>query len=100
MNTEQANQACQLLPPTLDVSLPVLMYHSVSDTPTASTQALSVRPGMFGAQLCSLRHQGFTGLTFGELAQRRRTGRRFRRARSCSHSTMATQISLKKRCRN
>ena len=77
MNTEQANQACQLLPPTLDVSLPVLMYHSVSDTPTASTQALSVRPGMFGAQLCSLRRQGFTGLTFGELAQRRRTGQPF-----------------------
>jgi peptidoglycan/xylan/chitin deacetylase (PgdA/CDA1 family) len=53
------------------------MYHSVSDAPTASTQALSVRPGMFGAQLCSLRRQGFTGLTFGELAQRRRTGQPF-----------------------
>jgi peptidoglycan/xylan/chitin deacetylase (PgdA/CDA1 family) len=77
MNTDQANQACQLSPPALDVSLPVLMYHSVSDTPTASTQALSVRPGMFGAQLCSLRRQGFTGLTFGELAQRRRTGQPF-----------------------
>ena len=32
---------------------------------------------MFGAQLCSLRRQGFTGLTFGELAQRRRTGQPF-----------------------
>jgi peptidoglycan/xylan/chitin deacetylase (PgdA/CDA1 family) len=74
MNTEQANQACQLLTPAVDVTLPVLMYHSVSEAPTASTRALSVRPGMFGAQLCSLRRQGFTGLTFGELAQRRRTG--------------------------
>jgi peptidoglycan/xylan/chitin deacetylase (PgdA/CDA1 family) len=74
MNNEQANQACQLLSPLVDVALPVLMYHSVSETPTASTRALSVRPGMFGAQLCSLRRQGFTGLTFGELAQRRRTG--------------------------
>jgi peptidoglycan/xylan/chitin deacetylase (PgdA/CDA1 family) len=63
MNTEQAN-----------APLPVLMYHSVSDAPTAPTRALSVRPGMFGAQLCHLRLQGFTGLTFGELAQRRRTG--------------------------
>ena len=74
MNNEQANQACQLLTPAVDVALPVLMYHSVSETPTSSTRALSVRPGMFGAQLCSLRRQGFTGLTFGELAQRRRTG--------------------------
>lgn len=64
MNTEQ----------TLDISLPVLMYHSVSDAPTASTRALSVRPGMFGTQLCSLRRQGFTGLTFGEWGRRRRTG--------------------------
>ena len=29
---------------------------------------------MFGAQLRYLRRQGFTGLTFGELCQRRRTG--------------------------
>lgn len=57
-----------------DAPLPVLMYHSVSDAPTASTQALSVRPGMFGAQLCSLRRKGFTGLTFGEFGQRCRTG--------------------------
>jgi peptidoglycan/xylan/chitin deacetylase (PgdA/CDA1 family) len=77
MNTEQANQACQASPPAVDVALPVLMYHSVSEAPTTSTRALSVRPGMFGAQLCSLRRQGFTGLTFGELAQRRRTGQPF-----------------------
>jgi peptidoglycan/xylan/chitin deacetylase (PgdA/CDA1 family) len=63
MNTEQAN-----------APLPVLMYHSVSEVPAASTRALSVRPGMFGAQLCHLRCQGFTGLTFGDFSQRRRTG--------------------------
>jgi peptidoglycan/xylan/chitin deacetylase (PgdA/CDA1 family) len=74
MNAEQADHAVQLLTPAVDLSLPVLMYHSVSDAPTTSTRALSVRPGMFGAQLCSLRRQGFTGLTFGEMAQRRRTG--------------------------
>lgn len=77
MNTEQANQAFQLLPPAVDVPLPVLMYHSVSDARVASTRALSVRPAVFGAQLRYLRRQGFTGLTFGELGQRRRTGQPF-----------------------
>lgn len=50
------------------------MYHSVSDAPVASARALSVRPGVFSAQLSYLRHQRFTGLTFGELGRRRRTG--------------------------
>jgi peptidoglycan/xylan/chitin deacetylase (PgdA/CDA1 family) len=63
MNTEQA-----------DAALPVLMYHSVSDAPSASARALSVRPAEFGAQLDYLRREGFTGLTFGELGRRRRTG--------------------------
>jgi peptidoglycan/xylan/chitin deacetylase (PgdA/CDA1 family) len=63
MNTDQ-----------VDASLPILMYHSLSDAPAASTRALSVRPKMFGTQLSYLRRQGFTGLTFGELGQRRRTG--------------------------
>ena len=74
MNTEQVNQGCQLLPPAVDVPLPILMYHSVSDALAASTRALSVRPAVFAAQLRYLRRQGFTGLTFGELGQRRRTG--------------------------
>ena len=77
MNTEQANRACQHSPPADGVPVPVLMYHSVSDAPAASTRALSVRPAEFGAQLCYLRRQGFTGLTFGELGQRRRTGQPF-----------------------
>jgi peptidoglycan/xylan/chitin deacetylase (PgdA/CDA1 family) len=61
MNTEQ-----------VDAPLPVLMYHSVSNAPTPSTRALSVSPAAFGEQLSYLRRQGFTGLTFGELSQRRR----------------------------
>ena len=77
MNTEQADRACQLGPPAVDVPLPVLMYHSVSETPAASTRALSVRPAEFAEQLDYLRRQGFTGLTFGESWQRRRTGQPF-----------------------
>jgi peptidoglycan/xylan/chitin deacetylase (PgdA/CDA1 family) len=63
MNTEQ-----------VDAALPVLMYHSVTDAPSSSARALSVRPAVFGAQLDYLRREGFTGLTFGELGRRRRTG--------------------------
>jgi peptidoglycan/xylan/chitin deacetylase (PgdA/CDA1 family) len=58
----------------IDTSVPILMYHSVSDAPAASTRALSVAPATFAAQLRYLRRQGFTGLTFGELCRRRRTG--------------------------
>jgi len=77
MNTEQANRAGELSTPAVAVPVPVLMYHSVSDAPAASTRALSVRPAKFGAQLYYLRRQGFTGLTFGELGRRRRTGQPF-----------------------
>ncbi|WP_319454947.1 MULTISPECIES: polysaccharide deacetylase family protein [unclassified Mycobacterium] len=55
-------------------SVPILMYHSVSDTPSTSTRALSVAPTTFAVQLNYLRRQGFTGLTFGELCKRRRAG--------------------------
>ena len=55
-----------------DVPVPVLMYHSVSDTPAASIRALSVRPRAFAAQLDYLHQHGFTGLTFGELCKYRR----------------------------
>lgn len=54
--------------------VPILMYHSVTDTPTAATQTLSVSRAMFHAQLCYLRRNGFSGLTFGEFCRRRRTG--------------------------
>jgi peptidoglycan/xylan/chitin deacetylase (PgdA/CDA1 family) len=74
VKVRQGNQGCQPSPAAPDIPVPVLMYHSVSDAPTASTQALSVRPAMFAAQLRYLRQQGFGGLTFGELCQRRRSG--------------------------
>ncbi len=61
----------QPAPVAPDVPVPVLMYHSVSDAPAAPTRALSVRPAMFAAQIRYLRRQGFDGLTFGELCQRR-----------------------------
>jgi peptidoglycan/xylan/chitin deacetylase (PgdA/CDA1 family) len=77
METGQANRASQLSTPAVEVPVPVLMYHSVSDAPAASTRVLSVRPAEFGAQLCHLRRQGFTGLTFGELGQCRRTAQPF-----------------------
>jgi peptidoglycan/xylan/chitin deacetylase (PgdA/CDA1 family) len=54
--------------------VPILMYHSVSDDPPATMRDWSVTPTSFAAQLAHLRHNGFTGLTFGELFERRRTG--------------------------
>ena len=74
MSVKQGNQGGQPSPPATDIPVPVLMYHSVSDAPANSTRALSVSPGMFAAQLRYLRSQGFTGLTFGELCERRRSG--------------------------
>ena len=74
MNFKQGNQACQPSSVAADIPVPILMYHSVNDFPAASTRALSVTPAMFAAQLRYLRNQGFTGLTFGELCQRRQSG--------------------------
>jgi hypothetical protein len=56
------------------VSVPVLMYHSTKDHPPRSTKVLSVHTDAFGRQLRRLCEQGFTGITFGELCARRRTG--------------------------
>ena len=74
MKARAGHQGCQPSPVAPDIPVPVLMYHSVSDAPAAGTRALSVRPAMFAAQLRYLRRQGFSGLTFGELCQRRRSG--------------------------
>lgn len=52
----------------MTTSLPVLMYHSVADDPPATTRRLSVRPDDFAAQLSLLRSEGFTTMTFSELA--------------------------------
>lgn len=71
-----AYSGCRPMPVAAEAPVPVLMYHSVSDAPAPRTRALSVRPAMFAAQLRYLRRHGFTGLTFGELCQRRRTRQR------------------------
>lgn len=49
------------------VFVPVLMYHSVSETPIGDP-ALSVRPAEFAAQMQALADGGFTPITFDELA--------------------------------
>jgi peptidoglycan/xylan/chitin deacetylase (PgdA/CDA1 family) len=71
VKVEQANEGRQLSLPDLDVPVPVLMYHSVSDAPAASTRGLCARPAVFLAQVRYLRRQAFTGLTFGELCEHR-----------------------------
>ncbi|MFI0421491.1 polysaccharide deacetylase family protein [Spongiactinospora sp. 9N601] len=48
--------------------VPILMYHSITDTPTAETRPLAVRPGDFADQLGYLKDRGFTPITFGDLA--------------------------------
>lgn len=61
-------------PLSAGVSIPILMYHSVSNSPAASIRGLSVRPEAFAEQVAYLHQNGFTGLTFGELCQLRRSG--------------------------
>lgn len=55
-------------------SLPVLMYHSVSADPPATTRRLSVRPDALAAQLAFLRSEGFATVTFSEVAAAVRNG--------------------------
>jgi peptidoglycan/xylan/chitin deacetylase (PgdA/CDA1 family) len=54
--------------------VPVLMYHSITEDPPAATRALSVGPADLERQLRFVRDNGFTGLTFGNLCVRVRTG--------------------------
>jgi peptidoglycan/xylan/chitin deacetylase (PgdA/CDA1 family) len=54
--------------------IPILMYHAVSDDPSAATRTLSVRPGMLAAQLALLRSENFTPLSFTDLARALRNG--------------------------
>src|SRR3954471_11063474 len=55
--------------------VPVLMYHSVTETPPSSTRRLSVHPDAFARQLALLRAHGCTTSTFGEFAAAVETGR-------------------------
>jgi peptidoglycan/xylan/chitin deacetylase (PgdA/CDA1 family) len=54
--------------------VPIVMYHSVTQDPPAATRSLSVRPTDLEWQLRYLRDNNFTGLTFGDLCARSRTG--------------------------
>ncbi|MEU6725693.1 polysaccharide deacetylase family protein [Nonomuraea wenchangensis] len=47
--------------------VPILMYHSVTDTPNDETKPHAVRPGDLEEQLDHLKSAGFTPLTLGDL---------------------------------
>lgn len=53
---------------SMNESIPVLMYHSVSENPTAATRRLSVDPGALDRQVAFLAQNGYTGMTFSHLA--------------------------------
>jgi peptidoglycan/xylan/chitin deacetylase (PgdA/CDA1 family) len=55
-------------------SVPILMYHSVAQDAPAATRRLSVTPGPFEEQIAYLANNGYTGLTFSDLADAFRTG--------------------------
>jgi peptidoglycan/xylan/chitin deacetylase (PgdA/CDA1 family) len=55
-------------------TVPVLMYHSVTDDPPRSTRRLSVHPETFAAQLATLKRHGYTTLRFAELGAALRGG--------------------------
>jgi peptidoglycan/xylan/chitin deacetylase (PgdA/CDA1 family) len=48
--------------------VPILMYHSISESPTPATASLSVRPDRFADQMALLKDRGFTPITLAELA--------------------------------
>jgi peptidoglycan/xylan/chitin deacetylase (PgdA/CDA1 family) len=48
--------------------VPILMYHSISESPTPATASLSVRPGRFAEQMALLEDRGFTPITLAGLA--------------------------------
>ena len=56
-------------------SVPILMYHAVSEHPRAATRRLSVTPRSLEEQLAFLVDHGFTGLTFADLGDAFRAGR-------------------------
>ncbi|MFJ5778303.1 polysaccharide deacetylase family protein [Streptomyces sp. NPDC093094] len=55
--------------------VPILMYHSVTDVPSAATRALSVGPEAFAEQMALIGRLGLTPVTTADLAGRWRDGR-------------------------
>ncbi len=53
---------------SMNESIPILMYHSVSEHPTAATRRLSVGPASLDRQVTFLTQNGYTGMTFSHLA--------------------------------
>ncbi|MFG2075666.1 Polysaccharide deacetylase [Nonomuraea maritima] len=58
------------------IRVPILMYHSVSDSPNDETRPHAVRPSDLEEQLDHLAVSGFTPLTLGDLADSFRDGER------------------------
>ncbi|MFD2349444.1 polysaccharide deacetylase family protein [Nonomuraea ferruginea] len=52
------------------IRVPILMYHSVTDSPNEETKPHSVRPSDLDEQLAYLAESGFTPLTLGDLVAR------------------------------
>src|SRR5690606_36556727 len=48
--------------------VPILMYHSITDSPTPVTRRHAVRPADFAEQMAYLKESGFTPITFVDLA--------------------------------
>jgi peptidoglycan/xylan/chitin deacetylase (PgdA/CDA1 family) len=57
-------------------SVPILMYHSVTEHPPSATRRLSVTPDSLEAQVAFLVEHGFTGMTFSDLAEAFESGKR------------------------
>jgi peptidoglycan/xylan/chitin deacetylase (PgdA/CDA1 family) len=57
------------------MSVPILMYHAVADSPSPATRRLSVTPRALDEQLTYLKEHGYTGMTFGALADAFATGK-------------------------
>lgn len=53
---------------SVDVPVPILMYHALAHRPAPSVRALSVSPDAFAEQLALLGERGFTPLTTAQLA--------------------------------
>ena len=50
-------------------SIPILLYHSVADDPSAEAAPFAVAPGAFRRHLAHLRDQGYTATTVSELVR-------------------------------
>ncbi|GAA2418580.1 polysaccharide deacetylase family protein [Actinomadura vinacea] len=50
-------------------TVPVLMYHSIADSPPRGTAGLAVTPGAFAEQMALLADEGFTPVPFSALAR-------------------------------